>query len=111
MCLRDAVRGAIRRVLDNIFDLEELARRTESSMKHKYDLFEKFSDGSSLWRDLVLGSGTTRLRMRQLAQKSENQFYAINLITGKVLALTSGSDPQGFRPTLSPERRSKSQAA
>jgi hypothetical protein len=80
-------------------------------MKHKFDLFEKFSDGSSLWRDFVLGFETTRFRMRELAQKSGTQFYAINLTTGKILPLNSERDTQGFRAPLQTERRSKSQAA
>ena len=55
-------------------------------MKREYDLFEKFPDGSSLWCDSVPGFETTRLRLRELAQMSENRFYAINLASGEVLA-------------------------
>lgn len=55
-------------------------------MEHEYDLFEKFPDGSSLWSDSVPGFETARLRLKELAQRSENQFYAIDLITGEVLA-------------------------
>jgi len=54
-------------------------------MQHEYDLFEKFPDGSSLWCDSVPGFETTRLRLKELAQRSENQFYAIDLTTGEVL--------------------------
>jgi hypothetical protein len=54
-------------------------------MKHEYDIFEKFPNGSSLWCDSVPGFETTRLRLRELAQRSENQFYAIDLTTGEVL--------------------------
>jgi hypothetical protein len=53
-------------------------------MQHEYDLFEKFPDGSSLWCDSVPGFETTRLRLKELAQRSENQFYAIDLTTGEV---------------------------
>ena len=56
-------------------------------MKHEYDLFEKYPDGSSLWRDFVPGFETTRLLLRELTQRSENRFYAIDLTTGKVLAI------------------------
>jgi len=55
-------------------------------MKHEYDLFEKFPDGSSLWCDSVLGFEIARLRLRELTQKSENRFYAIDLRTGAVVA-------------------------
>jgi hypothetical protein len=80
-------------------------------MKHKYDLFEKFSDGSSLWREIVLGFETTHLRMKQLARKSENQFYAINIATGEIFAFSAENNPQGIHPPLKPEKRSRSQAA
>jgi len=80
-------------------------------MKHKYEIFEKFPDGSSLWRDSIPGFETTRLRLRELAQRSENQFYAINLTTGEVLAFNSERDAHGFRAPSKTERRSKSQAA
>ena len=80
-------------------------------MKYKYDLFEKFPDGSSLWRDSVLGFETTRMRLLELAQKSKSQFYAINLITGEVLAFNPALDAHGFRIPSKSEGRSKSRAA
>jgi hypothetical protein len=59
-------------------------------MKHEiYELFEKFPDGSSRWRDSVPGFEITHLRLEELAQRSENQYYAINLTTGEVLASNS----------------------
>ena len=80
-------------------------------MKNGYDLFEKFPNGSSLWRDSFPEFKTTWLRLQELAQKSENQFYAINLTTGEVLAFNSERDAHGFRAPSKTERRSKSQAA
>jgi hypothetical protein len=80
-------------------------------MKHQYELFEKFPDGSSLWRDSISGFETTRLRLQELTQRSENQFYAINLTTREVLALNSECNAHGFRALSKTERRSKSQSA
>jgi len=54
-------------------------------MYREYDLFEKFPDGSSLWRASVLGREGTRLHLRELAQKSQNQFYAIEMVSGKIV--------------------------
>ena len=56
-------------------------------MNHKYDLFEKFSDGSSLWRACVIGLEGARLHMFDLARRSPNQFYAMNVVNGKIVAL------------------------
>lgn len=56
-------------------------------MNHRYDLFEKFPDGSSLWRACVIGLEGTRLHMFDLARRSPNQFYAMNVVNGKIVAL------------------------
>jgi hypothetical protein len=80
-------------------------------MKDEYDLFEKFPDGSSLWRDSVLGFETTRLRLQELAQRVGNQFYGINLRSGEVLISNSERDAHGLRARSRTERSSKSQAA
>ena len=78
-------------------------------MNYEYDLFEKFPDGSSIWRDSILGIGKTRLRLQELSQRSENQFYAVDLTTGEVLTFNSGS-AYAFRLPLISEKRSKSHA-
>jgi hypothetical protein len=56
-------------------------------MSPKYDLFERFPDGSSLWRACVIGLDGARLHMRDLALKSPNQFYAMHVATGKTIFL------------------------
>jgi len=56
-------------------------------MKHSYDLFEKFPDGSSLWRACVVGLRGTRLHMLDLARRSPNQFYALHIVSGKLVPL------------------------
>jgi hypothetical protein len=80
-------------------------------MENEYDLFEKFPNGSSDWRGSFPDFETTCLRARELAQKSENQFYAISLTTGEVLAFDSERDASGLLAPLKTNRRSKSQAA
>ena len=80
-------------------------------MKHEYELLEQFPYGSSLWRDSVLGFETIHLRLPELAQRSENQFYAINVAIGEVLAFNSERDARGLLAPLITERRNKSQAA
>jgi hypothetical protein len=54
-------------------------------MHREYDLFEKFSDGSTLWRACVLGLEGTRLHLRELTERSGNQFYAIEMLSGKIV--------------------------
>src|SRR5216683_5629158 len=62
-------------------------RQKRTPMKHRYDLFEKFPDGSSLWRACVIGLKATRLHMSDLAQLSPNQFYAMHVQSGKLISL------------------------
>jgi hypothetical protein len=54
-------------------------------MHHQFDLFEKFSDGSSLWRGCVLGLEGARYHLMELAKTSENRFYAIDIASGKIV--------------------------
>jgi hypothetical protein len=64
-------------------------------MNYEYDLFEKFPDGSSLWRSCVLGRKNVSVLLQELAKESKHQFYAINLRTAKVISLrpSHGADP------------------
>ncbi len=68
-----------------------------ASMIREYDLFEKFPDGSSLWRVSVSGLGNARLQLHELIRKSDNQFYAIDITGGKTLQLDRERDMLGFR--------------
>jgi len=54
-------------------------------MYREYDLFEKFPDGSSLWRASVQGLEGTHRHLRELARKSGNHFYAIDMVSGKIV--------------------------
>ena len=78
-------------------------------MHHKYDLFEKFPDGSSLWRACVVGLEGTRLHMSDLAKRSANKFYAMHLVSGKIVSyyLRQGA----FRDSSKMGRRSRSAVA
>ena len=53
-------------------------------MSPKYDLFERFPDGSSLWRACVVSLEGARLHMKDMARRSQNQFYAMHVRTGKI---------------------------
>ena len=66
-------------------------------MTREYDLFEKFPDGSSLWRVSVSGLGNVRVHLHELTRKSENQFYAIDVIGGKTLRLGRRQNTLSFR--------------
>jgi len=48
-------------------------------MRPEYDIFEKFSDGSSNWRTCVAGQHEAERKLQQLAEHSENEFLAIEV--------------------------------
>jgi hypothetical protein len=79
-------------------------------MTHLYEIFEKFPDHSSLWRDSAAGARTAQQKVAEMASKSPNEFYAIDLISGKVLSFNwkSGGDktPHGSLMKLQNENQS-----
>ena len=77
-------------------------------MHRIYDIFEKFPDGSSLWRACVQGLKSTRLHLQELSEKSENRFYAIDLWSGKTVHPENGMDLTAPRKA---EKRGRSAAA
>jgi hypothetical protein len=58
----------------------------ELPMDREYDLFEKFPDGSLLWRGVVLGRENAIRKLQELAAKTPNECYAMHLATNEILA-------------------------
>ena len=48
-------------------------------MRRDFDIFEKFPDGSTLWRICVRGRFNAQRKMDELAEQSENQFFMIDI--------------------------------
>jgi len=61
-------------------------------MHRKYDLFEKFPDGSSLWRGHVWGLEGARHHLCEFAKRSENCFYAMDIASGEIVHEILGGD-------------------
>jgi len=78
-------------------------------MTYVYDLFEKFPDGSSLWRACVIGLEGARLHVSDLSRRSPNTFYAMNVASGKIVPLNFPQAP--FREGLKAGKRSTSAVA
>jgi hypothetical protein len=58
-------------------------------MRRDFDLFEKFADGSSIWRTFACGQMDAQEKLRNLANHSENEFYSIDIETGELLPFKS----------------------
>ena len=54
-------------------------------MLRDYDIFEKFPDGSTIWRACVFGQYEARRKLQDLAERSPNEFFAIDIQAGEPL--------------------------
>jgi hypothetical protein len=52
-------------------------------MRPEYDIFERFPDGSSVWRATVLGRYEAQRKMQEFAEHSENLFFTTDIQTGQ----------------------------
>lgn len=58
-------------------------------MKDLYEIFEKFPDNTSLWKDSALGAKKARHKLMEMAEKAGNKFYAIDIASGEILKIDS----------------------
>jgi hypothetical protein len=67
------------------------------SMRRDYDVFEKFPDGSTLWRACVAGRYEAQRKMHELAEASDSEFFLIDIQAGNHLpfALPRAAAPRG----------------
>ena len=54
-------------------------------IRRDYDIFEKFPDGSTLWRACVSGQFDAQRKVQELIEHSQNIFFAIDISAGEVL--------------------------
>ena len=54
-------------------------------MQRAYDIFERFPDGSSKWRTFASGEDDTQRKLQDLAERSEKEFFAIDIQAGGLL--------------------------
>jgi hypothetical protein len=50
-----------------------------------FDIFEILLDGSCVWRGCVKGQYEKARKLQELAETSDNKFYALNLAAGETL--------------------------
>lgn len=48
-------------------------------MRRDFDIFEKFSDGSTLWRATVRGRFEAQRKIDEFTERSENKFYMLDI--------------------------------
>lgn len=48
-------------------------------MRREFDVFEKFPDGATIWRASVYGRFEAQRKLDELAERSKNHFYMIEI--------------------------------
>lgn len=64
-------------------------------MRRDYDVFEKFPDGSTLWRACVTGRYEAQRKMQELREHSENEIFILDI---QAHAFVPAKVATGFRP-------------
>lgn len=67
-------------------------------MDRNYELFEKFRDGSPIWRGHAFGLRETRLKLEQLSRTTSNECFALYLPTKEVVARVNVGSSRGGHP-------------
>ena len=57
------------------------------AMQRSYDLFEKLTDGTMMWRESVQGYSEALRKLTQLALRSQNEWQVMHLPTKTVIAV------------------------
>jgi hypothetical protein len=57
-------------------------------MPREFDIFEKFSDGSTIWRTCVSGKFEANRKLQELSEHSDNEFLAIDIHPGDPSTVT-----------------------
>jgi hypothetical protein len=60
-------------------------------MSHEYDSFEKYPDGSLIWRQVVCGQQNARNRLNEFSALGPNEFLLMHLSTDTLVASTNKS--------------------
>jgi len=55
-------------------------------MTREYEIFEKFADGSVLWKCTISGLETTIQKLKEFALESTNEYFALHSQSNAVVA-------------------------
>ncbi len=55
-------------------------------MDREYDLFEKYPDGTVLWKSSVVGHENAICKLKELAASTKNECFLMHLPTNTVIA-------------------------
>jgi hypothetical protein len=78
-------------------------------MERTYDIFEKMSDGSLMWRVAISGHEAALQKLKEMAAQSASEFQLRHLASNTLIATTNAAkDDKLNRPSLhAPHSRSE----
>jgi hypothetical protein len=59
-------------------------------MQRDYDLFEIFSDGGVMWREMVAGRENAVLKLNELSKQTSREIRVMHVLTNTVIASMNG---------------------
>jgi hypothetical protein len=62
--------------------------------EYSYDLFEKVPDGGSQWLTAVVGLENANSKLQEIAGRTANEVFVMDLHTSKVMARANVSNPR-----------------
>ena len=65
-------------------------------MRRDYEVFEKFSDGSTLWRACVSGRFEAQRKMQEFRENSENEFFILDVVEPRFLIPATATSRSRF---------------
>jgi hypothetical protein len=63
-------------------------------MLRNFDIIEKSSDGSMIWRACVFGKFEAERKVQELAEHSKNEFLAVDIQSGEPLPIVTPQKPR-----------------
>ena len=69
-------------------------------MRREFDIFEKFHDGSTIWRACMRGRFEAMRKMQELAEHSDNEFLVIDIQCEHFLPVTVKAVRNESRPLV-----------
>lgn len=70
-------------------------------MLRNFNIFEKFPDGSISWRACAFGQYDAERKLQELAEHSENEFFAVDIMAGEPWPIVGPKKTEATKKTAS----------
>jgi hypothetical protein len=78
-------------------------------MERTYDIFEKMSDGSMMWRAAISGHEDALRKLKEMAAQAANEFHLRHLASNTLIATTNASKDEKLNRSALPVSHPRSE--